>query len=138
MGVFLYICCILSKHLLLRTPLVGCFWRWLFLQKTLSTDIFQSSKCSTVATDLISDSPFACNVAFYEAQRSTEIFDGISKNNPKVIYLNSAWEILPFSRTKEPSFCNFTKWGNLSCFASLVVFSSTIYDNKCFVTAIKI
>ena len=28
MGVLLWICCIFSEHLFLRTPLEGCFWRY--------------------------------------------------------------------------------------------------------------
>ena len=27
-GFLLWICCIFSKHLFLRTPLEGCFWNW--------------------------------------------------------------------------------------------------------------
>ena len=30
MGVLLYICCIFSEHLLLRTALGGCFWWYLY------------------------------------------------------------------------------------------------------------
>ena len=32
MGVLLYICCIFSEHLFLRTPLDGCFWRRLIIR----------------------------------------------------------------------------------------------------------
>ena len=31
MGALLYICCISSKHLLVRTPLNGCFWNFMLI-----------------------------------------------------------------------------------------------------------